>query len=91
MNTGSVVMYAVIRTGPAIPFTKFRGNDVKASTGSFLVLHVMSAILMFGSLAVAGDGLRMVWYAVAAVLAWPMVGTLRDFIRYYLRDLQQCG
>lgn len=65
--------------------------NVKASTAQFLVLHLMSATLMFGCLAVAGDGLRMVWYGIAAVLLWPTFGTLRDFMRYYRDDLERRG
>lgn len=64
---------------------------MKASSARFLWLHLMAAMLFFGCLAVAGEGIHMVWYGVAAVALWPTFGTLRDFIRYYRRDLEQHG
>lgn len=62
---------------------------MKSSTVHFLVLHLMATTLMIGSLAAAGDGLRMVWYGVSALAIWPTLGTLQNFMRYYRVDLEQ--
>ena len=61
------------------------------STAKFLVLHLMFAILMFGCLALAGDGVHVIGYLLAGVLVWPVIGTLKDFIRYYRADLDRKG
>ena len=59
------------------------------STAEFLLLHLLSATLFFVCLALAGEGVCAVWYVVAAVILWPTVGTLLDFLKFYRLDLSR--
>lgn len=64
------------------------------STAMFLLLHLMCSILFFGCLLLAnktivGAGERGGWYFLAGILVYPLIGTLKDFCRYYQADLNR--